>query len=123
MPMSLKHFGFSPRCSISIEKFPFIRKIILFCLLLGAFDSTAWAQDSGNSQMDQVRRATEEAYADSKIPQPDMATWYTGASADWLTDELRTEFFPTSTRSTGLEGDPPAVEIFEDQTLLGFMFL
>ena len=73
--------------------------------------------------MDQVRRATEDAYADSKIPQPDMATWYTGASADWLTDELRTEFFPTSTRSTGLEGDPPAVEIFEDQTLLGFMFL
>ena len=123
MPMPLKYAEFSGTYGISPHKFSFVRKIGLFCLLLGAFDSTAWAQDSENSQMDQVRRATEDAYADSKIPQPDMATWYTGASADWLTDELRTAFFPTSTRSTGLEGEPPAVEIFEDQTLLGFMFL
>ena len=100
-----------------------LRQIILLPILGVVINTSILAQDSGNAQMDQVRQATEDAYADSKIPQPDMATWYTGASAEWLTDELRTNFFPTSTRSSGLEGDPPAVEIFEDQTLLGFMFL
>ena len=123
MPIPPKYTGFAPSFIIFSGRFASIRKIIFFCLLLGAFDSTAWAQDSGNAQMDQVRQATEDAYGDAKIPSPDMATWYTGASADWLTDELRTAFFPTSTRSTGLEGEPPTVEIFEDQTLLGFMFL
>ena len=100
-----------------------LRQIILLPILCVVISTSILAQDSGNAQMDQVRQATEDAYADSKIPQPNMATWYTGASADWLTDELRTDFFPTSTRSSGLEGDPPAVEIFEDQTLQGFVFL
>lgn len=73
--------------------------------------------------MDQVRKATEDSYGSAKIPQPDMATWYSGVSADWLTDDIRKELFPTSDRLGPLEGEPPAVEIFEGQTSLGFAFL
>ena len=73
--------------------------------------------------MDQVRKATEDSYGSAKIPQPDMATWYSGVAADWLTDEVRTELFPTSTNTGPLEGEPPAVEIFDGQTSLGFAFL
>ena len=73
--------------------------------------------------MDQVRKATEDSYGSAKIPQPDMATWYSGVSADWLTDDIRKALFPTSDRSGPLEGEPPAVEIFEGQTSLGFAFL
>ena len=96
---------------------------LFISVILPSNNIPAFADDSGGSQMDQVRKATEDSYGSAKIPQPDMATWYSGVSADWLTDDIRKELFPTSDRSGPLEGEPPAVEIFEGQTSLGFAFL
>lgn len=121
--MTYIFFIFGVVCSNIIRYCTYFRKLILLVITFGMIGSSLSAQEPNNAQMDQVRQATEDAYAGAKIPQPDMATWYSGDSADWLTEELRTTFFPTSTRATGLDGDPPAVEIFNGETLLGFMFL
>ena len=95
--------------------------LVLF-LHLGTSPLPSKANDSVDPQI-KTGEAVKEAYGAAKIPQPDMATWYSGKSAEWLTDELRIQFFPKSTRAAGLEGEPPASEIFDDQTSLGFMFL
>ena len=79
---------------------------IISLLSMSNYSQPVFAEESGGSAMDRVREATKDAYGDAKIPQPDMATWYSGKVADWLTEELRSDFFPNSTRSSGLEGEP-----------------
>ena len=118
-----KTFHFSPFGGGSNLVLPAIAAFGFIISLLSNYSQPVFAEESGGSAMDRVREATKDAYGDAKIPQPDMATWYSGKVADWLTEELRTEFFPNSTRSSGLEGEPPASAIYGDQTLLGFMFL
>ena len=101
-----------------------LEAVLLLVLFLhfGTSPLPSKANDSIDPQI-KTGEAVKEAYGSAKIPQPDMATWYSGKSAEWLTDELRIQFFPKSTRAAGLEGEPPASEIFDDQTSLGFMFL
>ena len=126
--MKLKMLLSSIFCEENRQKtyiFPeFLGRIAFLILLLNltTFPLLGSANDHIDPQIE-TGKAVKEAYGDAKIPQPDMATWYSGKSADWLTNELRIHFFPKSTRAGPLEGEPPAAEIFNDQTSLGFIFL
>ena len=96
--------------------------LLLLGLLVIAPSPSVTAEETVDPQL-RTGEAVKESYGDAKIPQPDMATWYSGKSANWLTDEIRIQFFPNSTRAGPLEGEPLAAEIFNNQTSLGFAFL
>lgn len=65
-----------------------------------------------------------DAQPDSRSNKLLSDQWLTTAPpAEWLTDELLTQLFPAATHAGGLEGNPPAAEVFQDDVPLGYAFL
>ena len=62
--------------------------IFVLFLYLGLSSLSSKANDDLDPQI-KTGEAVKEAYGAAKIPSPDMATWYSGKSAEWLTDEIR----------------------------------